>query len=73
MWTVKYWDHTINSIYHMQLFIIIAPPFGYRGSSWEKKTCCKALFFFFFLKKELIMELQKFSIAKEEKADKSSQ
>ena len=47
MLTAKYWGNAINSIYYMQLFIIIATPFLYKALSREKKPFIKALFFTF--------------------------
>ena len=68
MWTAKYLGHAINSVYHMQLFITIVPPFRYRAFSWEKMPFCKALFLIFQKQNQSITELEKFSILYQEKA-----
>ena len=47
MLTAKYWGNAINSIYYMQLFIIIATLFLYKALSRKKTPVIKALFFTF--------------------------
>ena len=73
MLTAKYWGNAINSIYYMQLFIIIATLFLYKALSRKKPPFIKALFFTFSTppplqkKKQHITELQKLSISPDEK------